>query len=476
MQIKVTIFFFIFFIGSALRSADTKKPSPNRIEGWERVVDQITVEPQSLLRARLPMTKAIPRSHDRDTIIRHFEQNDSAQKTVVVPLAQKLKKKSDKKKDSGLFQSESDTSLPSSTITSVSYGAEKVARGAGNHLSAKIPPRSASEEQLGCKSKRKEKSWKKLFPPKDLEFQRRKQHYFDEFFRKRDRIGAFVNLEQRFKELEEKNINQLFAYLRNSAFKAEYTYFRHHLKSMLSEHLQALHEDEFAFLQNATEMDAAMKSKAWKPRDTQDAHDELKEISSQPEALSVQKAYLVFLHQHLLPMVQHVPVDVRDFFRSMAQSVAGAAESANGAASSSINGHNIATNCFMLYVLLPLLTDGHLDSIQISDKELQHYERNEMKFLKLDRLPHAYSDDETQLVLGVVHRMNSSIGPAPDRERALGRLLMRTFKSESEFLEADYRNFMGQFYLMFDDESSEFHHGLKLFKKVLQETLFGDGH
>lgn len=333
-----------------------------------------------------------------------------------------------------------------------------------------IPRFPSNDETLKSVNKRK---WNFNFVKKqDPEFARRKALYREHFF---NEFSSFDTMELPQKKAlwREKfngvgvNKNEIYSNFREDAyFHEEYKHLRNLAKTKLKKHFKKILHHNLNFLEQQLLWDKIYTSNSIKNSDNQiELEKTIYKISSMPMYMSIQRDYLSFLEEFIMPIAQNAPEEISWFYREMAHSALQCKDIPEGQA------QTLATTNFILRIIGPILYDARSILIKYEGWELQEMEEKELLFQNIP-LPQPGTKEETMFVTHMCERMNiekidkinetyekygRNSAKRKRKERDLTKLIQKSFKSDSEFLETDFHDFLGGFYLLISDELKFLH-------------------
>lgn len=235
--------------------------------------------------------------------------------------------------------------------------------------------------------------------------------YKEKFFTPKSILSTY-NYQKRRIHYEEK-LNELMAretleakkgFLRQTDNLREiWTYFRIITKPYISSQLEMIRHMDLAFL-NDNEIVSKLVSYCGQQYDDEGLAKKLRKFATADEGVkSKQKQYTDFLMTLILPMLQHAPLEVMLFFNQLATIVEPHFDE-----KSPYNAEDFALTHYMLYVIVPLITDIRTDSIGYSHEELKDFERKEKARLARDEDFNKLTKEEqkTELLEAVCAQMN----------------------------------------------------------------------
>lgn len=325
-------------------------------------------------------------------------------------------------------------------------------------------PSFASNEETARPVKSK---WKFKRVKKESGFERRKacyrKHFFNEFS-PYDAMDIFEKKAQWSKKFNNVGVskNEIYNKFREDYyFFDEYKHLRNLAKTTSKKHFKKIINHNLNFLEQRLSWEQIYNSHAIMNSDNQiDSEKTLYKISSMPLYMSIQSDYLTFLEELILPIAQNAVEEISWFYHEMSQSALKCPDLSLDQA------HALAATNFILRIVGPILYDARSILIKYKGGELQEMEGKELLFQKIT-LPPPDSKEEMIFIDHMCKRMNpekiekiektyqqygrnSSI--RKQKERDLTKLIQKSFKSDSQFLESDFHDFLGGFYLLLADE------------------------
>lgn len=283
---------------------------------------------------------------------------------------------------------------------------------------------------------------------------------------------------------------QLLEFLRNTTnFGDDFKALRSMTKEKLSGQIQNLfRHNQFEFIESATLVStiAAVLSETSAPTEA-NSHDvnakevhelaNLHKLSAMPRYQRYQLYYLAFLDQWIVPLVDDVPLPVKNYFRRLS---AAAESMLTRDPNATYKANDLIASTFFLYIIVPLIRDYRVDFVHISDKELMHLEKAECKHKNRDAPPEYTSAEFADFAFGVVTRMEKNQRmeltfdgntERKEREAGLVRLLMKIFSLDTTVSSSSYHGFLGTFFEMLSNEHSTLYQKLNTQKTRIKDSL-----